>query len=81
MVNADDVRRVGLALPRTYEREVRGRWKLRVGLVASDPGDLGPWAAMEAGEWGDLRPLLHPCLHWADGDVVLRGRVTAWRNY
>ena len=30
MTTADDVRRVGLALPRTYEREVRGRWKLKV---------------------------------------------------
>ena len=32
------------------------------------------WAAMDAGEWGELRPLLHPYLHWADGDVALRGR-------
>ena len=30
LTTADDVRRVGLALPRTYEREVRGRWKLKV---------------------------------------------------
>ena len=30
MATADDVRRIGLALPRTYERQVRGRWKLRV---------------------------------------------------
>lgn len=30
MTTADDVRRVGLALPRTYERMVRGRWKLKV---------------------------------------------------
>ena len=33
------------------------------------------WAAMDAGEWGELRPLLHPYLHWRDGDVVLRGRT------
>ncbi|MEP9385249.1 MmcQ/YjbR family DNA-binding protein [Nocardioides sp. KR10-350] len=33
MVTADDVRRVGLALPRAYEREVRGRWKLKVGQI------------------------------------------------
>ena len=25
------------------------------------------WAAMDAGEWGELRPLLHPYLHWDDG--------------
>ncbi len=151
MVSADDVRRVGLALPRTYEREVRGQWKLKVkqivyvafsrderdigfgfpraerdGLVASDPetfflpgtsdlryqwvcarldrldhqemGELvtdawrmcvpkmlhelpelppptaAAWAAMDTGEWGELRPLLHPSLHWTDGTVHLRGR-------
>jgi hypothetical protein len=30
VTTADDVRRVGLALPRAYERQVRGRWKLKV---------------------------------------------------
>ncbi|MEJ7833015.1 MAG: MmcQ/YjbR family DNA-binding protein [Nocardioides sp.] len=30
MTTVDDVRRVGLALPRTYERMVRNRWKLKV---------------------------------------------------
>ena len=30
MTTADDVRRVGLALPRSYEAHVRGRWKLKV---------------------------------------------------
>jgi hypothetical protein len=151
MVTADDVRRVGLALPRTYEAEVRGRWKLRVGqivyvafsgderdmgfgfpkaerdgLVASDPetfflpptSDLryqwvcahldrldaeemrelvtdawrmcvpkmlhelpeqppptaAAWAAMDAGEWRELRPLLHPDVAWTEGSVSLRGR-------
>jgi hypothetical protein len=33
VTTADDVRRVGLALPRAYEREVRGRWKLKVGQL------------------------------------------------
>ena len=33
MTTADDVRRVGLALPRAYEAEVRGRSKLRVGSL------------------------------------------------
>jgi hypothetical protein len=151
MVTADDVRVVGLALPRTHEREVRGRWKLKVGqivyvafsrdeqdmgfgfpraerdgLVASDPGtfflpppadlryqwvcahlgrlgreemrelvtdawrmctprmlhDLpelpapaaAAWAAMDAGEWDELRPLLHPSVHVDDGTLSLRGR-------
>ena len=30
MVDADDVRRVGLALPRSYEAFIGGRWKLKV---------------------------------------------------
>jgi hypothetical protein len=38
------------------------------------------WAAMDAGEWGDLRPLLHPYLHWRDGDLALRGRTTVLRH-
>ena len=152
VVTSDDVRRVGLALPRTYERQVRGRWKLKVGqivyvafsrdeldmgfgfpraerdgLVASDPetfflpgaADLRyqwvcahldrldaeemrelvtdawrmcvpkmlhdlpelpapaatAWAAMDEGEWGELRTLLHPHLHFTDGEVALRGRA------
>jgi len=151
MTTADDVRRVGLALPRTCEREVRGRWKLKVkqivyvafsrdelamgfgfpraerdGLVASDPetfflpptADLryqwvcahlprladdemrelvtdawrmcvpamlhelpempeptaAAWAAMDAGEWDEVRALLDPRVDWADGTVRLRGR-------
>ncbi|GAA4759577.1 hypothetical protein GCM10023350_52190 [Nocardioides endophyticus] len=151
MVTADDVRRVGLALPRTYEFFTGGRYKLKVrqivyaafskdesamgfgypkdardGLIESDPEtfflpptsdlryqwvcahlgrldqvemrelvtdawrmctpkmlhdlpELEPpaaaaWAAIDAGEWHDVRPLLHPYLHFQDGAVVLRGR-------
>jgi hypothetical protein len=152
MTASDDVRRVGLALPRVYEREVRGRWKLKVkqivfvafsrdetqmgfgypkaerdGLVASDPdtfflpgtadlryqwvcahlerlGDeemrelvtdawrmctprmlhdlpelaaptMRVWDLVERQDWHGVRPLLHPYLHFADGDVSLRGRT------
>jgi hypothetical protein len=151
MTDAEAVRRVGLALPRAYEREVRGRWKLKVkqivfvafsrderdmgfgfpraerdGLVAADPqtfylpgqadlryqwvcarldrlaGDemrelvvdawrmctprmlhdlpdlpvpaARAWDLVERRQWHDLRPLLHPYLHFEDGDVSLRGR-------
>jgi hypothetical protein len=151
MVGADDVRRVGLALPRTYEFFTGGRYKLKVrqivyvgfskdetdmgfgypkdardGLIESDPEtfflpptsdlryqwvcahlgrldqdemrelvidawrmctpkmlhdlpELEPpaaaaWAAIDAGEWHDVRPLLHPYLHFQDGAVELRGR-------
>jgi hypothetical protein len=46
MATADDVRRVGLALPRAYEAEVRGRSKLRVGSLvfvafSRDETDMG----------------------------------------
>ena len=151
MVDADAVRRVGLALPRSYEAFVRGRRKLRVGqlvyvafsrdelamgfgypkierdgLIASDPdtfflprtSDLryqwvcarlpqldepemrelvtdawrmcvprmlhelpeqpdavaAAWSAMDAQRWDELRPLLHPHLHWHDRDGDLHGR-------
>ncbi|MET0839063.1 MAG: hypothetical protein ABWY19_09805 [Marmoricola sp.] len=151
MVDADDVRRVGLALPRTYEAFIGRRWKLKVrqlvyvafsrdetamgfgyprdgrdSLIESDPdtfflpptSDLryqwvcarlarldepemhelvtdawrmcvprmlhdlpeqpspvaAAWAAMDAGEWHELRPLLHPYLHWQDRHGELRGR-------
>lgn len=150
-MTADDVRRVGLELPRAYERLIGGRWKLKVGqivfaafskdelsmgfgfpkaeregLVESDPEtfflpstrdlryqwvcarldrldddemrelvtdawrmctplmlhDLpelpeptaAAWAAMDAGEWGELRPLLHPYLHFDDGRTSIQGR-------
>lgn len=151
MTDADAVRRVGLSLPRAYEREVRGRWKLKVGqivfvafsrdeqqmgfgfpraeregLVASDPDtfylpgaadmryqwvcahldrlddremrelvvdawrmctprmlhdlpDLPApaarvWDLVEKQQWSDVRDLLHPALHFDDGDVSLDGR-------
>ena len=151
MTDAGAVRRVGLALPRSYEVQVRGRWKLRVGqivyvafsddelsmgfgfpkaerdgLIASAPDtfflpptsdlryqwacahlpgledaemrelvtdawrmctpkmlhdlpDMEPpaaaaWNAIDSGEWSDLAPMLHPYLHFTDGDTALRGR-------
>ena len=150
--DADAVRRVGLALPRTYEAFIGRRWKLKVrqlvyvafsrdetsmgfgfpkaerdGLVAADPETFflpGPadlryqWVCahlerldpvemrelvtdawrmctpkmlhdlpdlpapamtaygfLDAGEYGELRPLLHPYVHFTDRDVSLRGRT------
>jgi hypothetical protein len=32
------------------------------------------WDAMDAQEWGELRPLLHPYVRFTDGDTSLRGR-------
>ena len=151
MVTADDVRQVGLALPRAYEFFTGGRSKLKVrqivfvgfsrdeadmgfgyprdardGLIESDPEtfflppprdlryqwvcahldrlgaeemrelvvdawrmctpkmlhDLpelpapaaATWSAIDAGEWSELTGLMHPHLHFTDGEVVLRGR-------
>ena len=33
------------------------------------------WSAMDEGEWGELRPLLHPYVHFHDGSTALRGRT------
>jgi hypothetical protein len=151
MVTADDVREVGLALPRSREFFTGGRYKLKVrqivyvgfshdettmgfgyprdardGLVESDPAtyflppardlryqwvcarldrlgaeemrelvtdawrmctprmlhdlpEMAPpaaaaWNAMDSGDWDALRPLLHPYVHFTDGDLRLRGR-------
>jgi hypothetical protein len=46
VVSADEVREVGLALPRSYEAHVRGRSKLRVGQIvyvafSRDEGEMG----------------------------------------
>ncbi|MGH3510623.1 MAG: MmcQ/YjbR family DNA-binding protein [Nocardioidaceae bacterium] len=46
MTTADAVREVGLALPRTYERLVGGRWKLKIGQIvyvsfAKDEATMG----------------------------------------
>jgi hypothetical protein len=152
VTDAGAVRRVGLSLPRSYEVEVRGRWKLRVGqivyvafsgdelsmgfgfpkaerdgLIASDPDTfflpptsdlryqwvcahlprlddqemrelvtdawrmctpkmlhdlpelpepaMAAYGFLDAGEWGELRPLLHPYLRFDDGAISLRGRT------
>jgi len=151
MVTSEDVRRVGLALPRTWEFHTGGRAKLKVrqivycafsadetvmgfgfpkaerdGLISSDPEtfflpptrDLryqwvcahlarldhdemrefvtdawrmcvpkmlhelpelpsptaAAWNAIDSGEWGELRPLLHPSVQWTDGATTIRGR-------
>ena len=32
------------------------------------------WDAMDRRDWAALRPLLHPYLHFTDGDRTVRGR-------
>ena len=71
MTTADDVRRVGLALPRTYERLVRGRWKLKVGQIvyvafSEDERAMGfGFPQGRAGRAGRVRP----------GDVLPAARL------
>lgn len=43
-------------------------------LPEQPPPTAAAWAAMDAGDWSALTPLLHPDLHWRDGVVELRGR-------
>jgi hypothetical protein len=151
VTDADAVRRVAMALPRSYEVQVRGLWKFRVkqivycafslderdigfgfpkaerdGLIASDPetfflpptSDLRyqwvcahldrldddemrelvtdawrmcvpkmlhelpelpapaaeAWNLVDQQEWGELRRLLHPYVHYDDGRATVRGR-------
>jgi len=33
------------------------------------------WGLLDAGELGEARSLLHPYLHWTDGQVQIRGRA------
>jgi hypothetical protein len=157
VTDADAVRRVGLALPRTHEQLVGGRWKLKVRQIvyvafSRDERDMGfgfpreqrdslvesapdvfflppqrdlryqwvcahldgldddemrelvtdawrlcvprmlhdlpelsaptarVWDLLERRDWAEARPLLHPYLHWADGDVSLRGRRNVLRH-
>jgi hypothetical protein len=152
VVTSDDVRRVLAPLPRSYEVEVRGRWKFRVGqivyvafsrdeqamgfgfakteregLIASDPGTfflppasdlrfpwvcahLGPleagemrelvvdawrmctpkmlhelpelptqamaaWSLIEDKSWSEVKPLLHPNMHFTDRTWSITGRA------
>lgn len=70
-------------LPRLDDDEMRelvvDAWRMCVPAMLHDlPEQPEPtaaaWAAMDAGEWAELRPLLHPQVHWTDGGVDLRGR-------
>ena len=55
-------------------------WRLCTPRMLHDLPDLPPptaavWAAMDRGDWADVRPLLHPYLHFASGSISLRGRI------
>ena len=38
------------------------------------PSAAAAWSAVDSGEWGEVKDLLHPSLHFTDGPVALRGR-------
>jgi hypothetical protein len=40
-----------------------------------DPTVNAALQAMRQRDWDTLRPLLHPYLHWVEGDTRLRGRT------
>ena len=43
--------------------------------VAGEPSVRAVFRMIEAGAWDELRPSLHPYLHWTDGNGTrLRGR-------
>ncbi len=64
---------------------VTDAWRMCVPKMLHDLPDLPApaaraWHLAEQQEWGELRPLLHPYLHFEDGDVALRGRTKVLRH-
>jgi len=55
-------------------------WRMCTPQMLHDLPDLPvptaqAWDLVEKRQWHDVRPLLHPSLHFRDGDVSLRGRT------
>jgi hypothetical protein len=70
-------------LDRLGEEEMRelvvDAWRMCVPRMLHDLPELPAptaeaWSAIEGQDWPAVRPLLHPDLHWTDGDLVLHGR-------
>jgi len=60
-------------------------WRMCVPRMLHDLPDLPApaaraWDLVERREWAEVRELLHPYLHWADGEVQLRGRNNVLRH-
>lgn len=54
-------------------------WRMCVPAILHDLPELPAptaraWDLIEKQDWGEVRPLLHPYLHWSDRDVKIRGR-------
>ncbi len=59
---------------------VTDAWRMCTPRMLHDLPDLpapamAAYGFLDAGEYGELRPLLHPYLHFTDRDVSLRGRT------
>jgi hypothetical protein len=71
-------------LPRLDDAEMRelvtDAWRMCTPKMLHDLPELpapamAAYGFLDAGEYGELRPLLHPYLHFDDGPVSLRGRT------
>jgi len=71
-------------LPRLDDEEMRefvvDAWRMCVPAMLHELPELPApaaraWSLIEQQEWGEVRGLLHPYLHWVDGAVALRGRT------
>ncbi|MGH3336782.1 MAG: nuclear transport factor 2 family protein, partial [Nocardioides sp.] len=70
-------------LPRLESREMRelvtDSWRMCVPKMLHELPELPAptaalWAAIEAGQWGEVRSWLHPRVTWRDGDLAMEGR-------
>jgi hypothetical protein len=70
-------------LDRLDDQEMRelvtDAWRMCTPQMLHDLPDLAPptaqvWDLIEKQQWHDVRPLLHPYLHFDDGDLSIRGR-------
>ena len=60
-------------------------WRMCVPAMLHDLPELPPvagrvWDLVDRQEWGEVRPLLHPDLHFHDGEVEVRGRTNVLRH-
>ena len=70
-------------LPRLADDEMREfvteAWRMCVPKMLHELPELPPpaartWSMIEQQQWGEVRGLLHPYVHWSDGGLSLRGR-------
>ena len=76
-------------LPRLADDEMRefviDAWRMCVPKMLHELPELTPpaartWSMIEQQQWGEVRSLLHPYVHWTDGPLSLRGRTQVLRH-